>query len=989
MRTTAKASACITGSSCSGTSSEEKSSLTFQSGNSSTPTNGLTLSMTTGAGGGGGPTRTSALTYDEFSRRTSVDGPLSGSDDTTYTVFHAWDGTSAWVETIGPDPDGAGALLRPAVRQTFDIEGRLVRTDNATVTSTAGASFTTLSYSTVAYDSASRPIAATSYNAGGTALQLVNTSYNSAGLVECTAYRMNPSVFGTPTAACTATTTGSSGPDRITKTVYDDAGEAVTSYDAFGTAQQHVTFTTYTSSGQTATATDGLGNLTTYEYDAFDRLVKTRYPHPTSPGTSSTTDYTLTVYDATTGRVSETHLRDGRIVKPTYDAFGRVTEAWVGRDDSSFDAVDEFKLQSSYDQLGRVLTESTLTSSGGGGTTRTATMTYDALNLTSVATPLTVSGSQTTATVSYSYDAAGRRTQAVYPSSLTINYDWGVSSLNDIKEGSNQLVSFTYDQFGRRTALTRGVSGSPVMTTNYTYDDLSQLATLNFDLASTGNDVTRTFSLNQAGQVTQKSSTAGTYDMPAPSTGSTTYTVNGLNQMTAAGATSLTHDARGNTTAVGTDSYGYDLLNRMTSFGSKSLDYDPLGRLGKVVDGGTTTQFVYDSNDLIAEYDASGTLQRQYVHGPGEDEPLVWYEGSGTGTKKYMIADELGSITAVADSTGSLIAKRTYDEYGKPTDTNTPGRFGYTGQAYISEIGLYNYKARMYSPVLGRFMSPDPAGYEDGFNIYQYVHGDPMNLRDPLGLQTTVSPVGVQGNMPWQVSQDLSIYGCDGIQDNSDFDFENDTGSNYKAQVALQCSDHGDGSTNLGNPDSRYCHEYCYGTYVSSGASMPPLAPQRQLTNISKNSYNCINDAMREALTLFNSSPDVNKGEIDALIFQDAAGKYVVGPLVTNGDPNRSQLYTYGGMTAVGWIHDHLQFLVNPNVQASSCRVDRPCIPGDSDIMRQYTYGNSDPKVGIPANPNFTSYIFSKNFPTDSLEPHAFVGSDFKRERDSKGCKPF
>ena len=184
-------------------------------------------------------------------------------------------------------------------------------------------------------------------------------------------------------------------------------------------------------------------------------------------------------------------------------------------------------------------------------------------------------------------------------------------------------------------------------------------------------------------------------------------------------------------------------------------------RFGKVVDGGTTTQFVYDGSDLIAEYDGSGTLQRQYVHGPGEDEPLVWYEGSGTGTKKYMIADEQGSITAVADSTGALIAKRTYDEYGKPTDTNTPGRFGFTGQAYISEIGLYNYKARLYSPVLGRFMSPDPIGYDDGFNIYQYVHGDPINLRDPKGLigEDITTPI-IPGYTANEAFGDVLAEGC-------------------------------------------------------------------------------------------------------------------------------------------------------------------------------------------------------------------------------------
>jgi len=66
---------------------------------------------------------------------------------------------------------------------------------------------------------------------------------------------------------------------------------------------------------------------------------------------------------------------------------------------------------------------------------------------------------------------------------------------------------------------------------------------------------------------------------------------------------------------------------------------------------GTTTKFFYDETDLIAEYNGT-MLLRRYVHGPGTDEPLAWYEGSGTGTKRYLTADERGSIIGVTDGSG-------------------------------------------------------------------------------------------------------------------------------------------------------------------------------------------------------------------------------------------------------------------------------------------------------------------------------------------------
>jgi RHS repeat-associated protein len=170
----------------------------------------------------------------------------------------------------------------------------------------------------------------------------------------------------------------------------------------------------------------------------------------------------------------------------------------------------------------------------------------------------------------------------------------------------------------------------------------------------------------------------------------------------------------------------------VTSSGGTSLSYDPLGRLYQT-SASVTTKLQYDGADLIAEYNAADALLRRYVHGPGADEPLVWYEGSGTTDRRWLLADERGSVMAVTDSSGATIAKNSYDEYGKPGAGNI-GRFQYTGQTWLSDIGLYYYKARFYSPSLGRFLQPDPIGYAGGLNIYAYASDDPVNRSDPFGL---------------------------------------------------------------------------------------------------------------------------------------------------------------------------------------------------------------------------------------------------------------
>jgi uncharacterized protein RhaS with RHS repeats len=134
---------------------------------------------------------------------------------------------------------------------------------------------------------------------------------------------------------------------------------------------------------------------------------------------------------------------------------------------------------------------------------------------------------------------------------------------------------------------------------------------------------------------------------------------------------------------------------------SASLGYDPLGRLWQVSDATGTTRFVYDGDRLVLDYAAASptgattAMLHAYGHGAGTDEPLVAFGGGAT--RRFLFADRQGSIIASADELGNALGINSYDEWGIPGAGNT-GRFQYTGQLWLPEVGLYYYKARMYSP---------------------------------------------------------------------------------------------------------------------------------------------------------------------------------------------------------------------------------------------------------------------------------------------------
>jgi len=667
---------------------------------------------------GGAVQSITSYTYTKAGDLATVDGPLASP--AIDVSLRRYDSERQLVGEVGIDPDGYDTG-RPAVakRYTYRGDGQLDWMETGTVTSqseAAWASFTPAERVAFGYDAAGRQTQRT-LSVGGSAQTVSQTSYDPAGRVDCIATRMNPAAFGSvPASACALGTAGANGPDRITRYAYDNANRRTSITNAYGTVDRIVDeVTTYRANGTVQTVADANGNLTTYEYDGFDRRAKTRFPSAADGKVSSTTDYTELTYDNVTGRMSQDRRRDGTLVNYSYDARGNLLTRSAPA--ASY----------TYDNLDAMLTA---TENG-----QTLTMAYDNLHrLTTVAGPL--------GTVTYSYDLAFQRTRMQWPDIYYVNYtrDWaGALTMISQQWNYDPLVNFQYDNLGRRIGITRKNG----VTTSYTYDPVSRLDTLTNNLggAQTNQDQQLTFGYNAAGQVISRTSTNNSvYAFSNLYNVSRVSPANGLNQLTAWGSQAMTHDPRGNMTSDGVTTYSYDIANRLTAMSNgAALSYDALGRLYEVTSSGAaSTRFQYDGPNLITEYNSSGAVLRRYVHGLGADEPLVWIEGATTqqniDNRNFLVADHQGSIVALTNGAGVATYVNTYDEYGIPTLGNF-GRFQYTGQAWIPEANLYHYKARAYSPVLGRFLQSDPTGYDDGMNMYAYVGGDPVNKTDPTGLQ--------------------------------------------------------------------------------------------------------------------------------------------------------------------------------------------------------------------------------------------------------------
>jgi RHS repeat-associated protein len=245
--------------------------------------------------------------------------------------------------------------------------------------------------------------------------------------------------------------------------------------------------------------------------------------------------------------------------------------------------------------------------------------------------------------------------------------------------------------------------------------------------------------------------------------------------------TTYTYDANGNmATRNGLNVIwaSYNLPTAINGSGgvSSAFTYGPDRRVIQqsatyVADGdsGTeTTTYVFG----LYEYEITPAQNhnKYFVQVPAGTQIIYDIQSVSGAQTTYITADHLGSGNIFLNSAGTKLINESFSAYGYRRSSNWSGalsssssdyttiasttRRGYTDAFHevLDNLDLIHMNGRVYDPVIGRFMSPDPivtkVGDSQRGNPYSYVSNRPLTLTDPTGLQQSVQkkcPPGIQG----------------------------------------------------------------------------------------------------------------------------------------------------------------------------------------------------------------------------------------------------
>lgn len=659
------------------------------------------------------------MTWDELGSLTSVTSP--GGQTTTFTHDEEGNVTGRTFEPTAAVTAYAYDALNRLATVTDPLGGVTAYAydaDSNLVGLTDGDGFTT----TYEYNARNELVAVTAPSGARTAYaydpngRLTRTTDAAAGVWETTYDAEGRPTSSTDPAGRTTELVFAPN-DRDLTVIDPDGGRTLLRFNRMGdlitTVQRDGTIIEQprSTSGSLTRRLDGRGHVWTYGYDRLGRLETLTDPNGRTESFS---------YDPL-GRRVLLELRSGGHVVTDYDADGRVTG--IHPPDGADIALD-------YD-FGPDGVTLTVTEPVGVSVVR-----YDLLGrFVGKTDPFGAS-------IALEYTPGGRLAKVTYPGSLEVLYAYdGGGRLATITDWLGNVTRYHYDAADRvvRVELPNGTE------VHSAYDAAGRLESLSHKGPGGGVLVGHDIVRDDLGRVASVTTTG-----LAPATlgdGLRESSYDPANR-TVAGSTDLQRstyvfDADGRQVArkTGADEivYAYDGLGRLTSLAGGGhltiYDVDWEGSRVRRVHDGDEVRWLRRDNQVWAATDGAGAPLRRYVWGPGG----LLYAVDATGEVRVLHADPVGSVVATSDGSGGVIARTSYDPYGRVVGETGGGvgELGYLGAwGVISDAdGLLQTGQRMYDPEDRRFLTEDPLGLAGSLNLYAYTTGDPVNSFDPSGLE--------------------------------------------------------------------------------------------------------------------------------------------------------------------------------------------------------------------------------------------------------------
>jgi|GEM_PF-1344789 len=733
-----------------------------------------------------------AYNYTAFRLGRLVSVQQSGRAATTFTYYEP----SGLVASVtSPSPTGSGTVTHSV---TYDALGNVLTVvgpgNNAT-----GSVTTTLNYTQDGtYSQAAalgQPLKVTD-NLGRVthfrydAMGRVTSATDHAGNTTTTQYNLadQPTLATLPATGQTGTGNGVAesiylypGGPLLSSRMYNEAGSLTrqvdTTYDAEGrllsvTGGTEPASFQYDGAGRLVRRYDGNNNLQSeYFYNADGRLAgehraagggvfhERAYLYDTAGRVTQRTDG---VAGQTAGRIIATYAYNdpeglltavqylnapARNVSLAYDSYGRLGTRTDGTGTQTY----------TYGELDQPLSVTT-TYAGLPG----QTLSYSYYPDGSRAGVGTSVGS-----FSFGYDAGGQPTALTNPFGETTGWSYltngwlasqtlgnGVSTaytyngLGQLKTLHNRTAAYTvlsqfdqmsYDGAGNRLSVTATVPTVAQLTgsTNYTYDLKNQLTQ---EASGLNGGFTSGFAYDGAGNPTLFKGQTRTYDAQNRRTG-----------------TGFAYDVQGNPTLYRGSTIVYTPEGQATSIGGLlTADYTAEGvRAWKQATGGSKTYFIYDGLVPIMELNAAGAVTAVNTFGAAGLVSRRTVTGAGAQSVFYLF-DERGNTSVRLDAAGTVLSRHAADAYGgllslpagAGSDDPYAGFGAQHGYYRDEETGLSLCTFRYYDQAEGRWLTPDPIGYQGGVNLYGYVANRPVNGSDPLGLAspgTDIFGLGITG----------------------------------------------------------------------------------------------------------------------------------------------------------------------------------------------------------------------------------------------------